>query len=71
MQREDYTQVFTFYGRKTHLVRPSDSLNGFYPDAICGLQSDPFSPFFGTGDQKEYDRAASLPLCKSCEKRMM
>jgi len=66
---EGYHQVYLFSGKVVHSVSPSSSLNGFYPDAVCGQQADPFNPWFGEGTQDEYDEAVRRPLCKECLKR--
>lgn len=34
---------------------------------LCGRGPQWPDAWFGTGDQREYERAAALPLCTSCE----
>ena len=40
------------------------------PTALCGKWMWTASDWFGSGSQSEYDRAAALPVCKTCAKRL-
>lgn len=54
-------------GHRAHLV---PSLGGLSDRAICGFTVySPLWDWYGTGDQAEIERAASLPLCWHCEAR--
>lgn len=54
------TKVYSYGGRVAH-IRVNEE------EAICGHKVT-IGNWFGTGSQKEYDKAAGLPLCKDCEK---
>lgn len=54
-------------GKVAHLI--GGGAPGFVSAAVCGLWAWSRSDWRGLGTQDEYDRAASLPLCKSCERK--
>jgi len=58
------TLGFTFCGTRVHILEAFLG-NGAKCDVV------PVYPWIwlGTGSQDEYDKAASLPLCKRCEAR--
>lgn len=52
-------------GKVTHLLGAHDWSGAQVPHALCGLWA--WKVYWrGTGSQDEYDRAAALPICKSC-----
>jgi hypothetical protein len=55
-------------GKVAHLIPASAA--GYVSRAACGLWAWSRSNWRGTGNQTEYDRAASLPLCKTCERKV-
>lgn len=61
------TRVYTRTGKKAHLLRPLLSPNA-HCAALCGTGPEWFEAWRGTGSQQEHETAASLPLCKYCEK---
>ena len=67
--REAYPAVFMRYGNVTHLLGMLDSPNYDGP-ALCGRKTaTPWSLWFGTGSEREYDQARAMPLCQDCAKR--
>lgn len=54
-------------GKVAHLIPASSP--GYVSRAFCGLWAWSRSNWRGTGSQSEYDLAAALPLCKSCERK--
>lgn len=64
------TRVYSPTGTRAHLLRPGDSPNMGYPFALCNFQPSLFSVWLGTGSQGEHERAASLPLCRYCERHV-
>ena len=64
---DDCTRVYTRTGKKAHLLKPLASPNT-YLTALCGTGPEWFEAWRGTGTQDEHETAASLPLCKYCEK---
>jgi hypothetical protein len=61
------TRVYTRTGKRAHLLQPFMSPNG-NGSALCGTGPGWFEAWRGTGTQDETETAASLPLCKHCEK---
>lgn len=66
MPTDQYERMYLRRGRRAHLISPS-----FYGQrvAVCGRYPWP-EEFRGTGTQDEYDRAAALPLCSLCERKV-
>lgn len=58
------TRVYTPTGKRAHLLRPDISPN-LRLAALCGGMP---RAWHGTGTQAEYEMAASLPLCRYCER---
>lgn len=50
-------------GRVSHAVRSSETQ---YAEAWCGWGPQWPDTWRGTGDQREYERAAALPRCQRC-----
>jgi hypothetical protein len=65
---EQCTRVYTRTGTRAHLLSPATSPNS-PAAALCGTLPEWFEMWRGTGSQDETERAASLPLCKYCQKR--
>ena len=63
----DYTKVYTFAGKVTHLLHPSDSANS-YALALCRFSPNWPWTWMGTGSQDEHDEADRRPTCKACTK---
>lgn len=64
--REAYPAVFMRCGGVTHLLGVNDSPNYDGP-ALCGRRTrTPWSLWFGTGSEREYDQARAMPLCQKC-----
>ena len=61
------TRVYTRTGKRAHLLSPLASPN-MHGAALCGTGPEWFTTWHGTGSQQETELAASLPLCKYCEK---
>lgn len=54
-----------------HLLSPFElSKDDNTPTALCGRWQWTASDWFGSGSQAEYERAAELPLCKSCARQI-
>lgn len=52
------------YGKYLHLVDDAEST---HCPAACGLPPSWFREgWLGTGNQEEYERAATLPRCRRC-----
>jgi hypothetical protein len=62
------TRVYTRAGKKAHLLQLFQTPNG-NGSALCGTAPAWFEEWRGTGTQVETELAASLPLCRYCEKR--
>lgn len=60
------TRAYTYRGRVAHLLPPDASANNG-DAALCGRAAWACSPWFGTGSQREYEKAASLPTCILCD----
>lgn len=56
-------------GKVAHLLPPRALADGYVASALCGLWAWHHSAWRGTGSQDEYDRAESLPTCKTCERK--
>lgn len=54
-------------GKVAHLIPGSSP--GYVSRALCGLWAWARSDWKGTGNQTEYDHAAALPLCQTCERK--
>jgi hypothetical protein len=52
-----------------HLFDPIEHA-GLVSVALCGLWAWHEHLWRGTGSQDEYERAASLPTCKNCARRV-
>lgn len=68
MRFQDCTRVYTHAGKTAHLLAPSKSPNDGYPAALCGHAPLWGAAWYGTGSQRELDRANKLPLCTRCSK---
>jgi len=64
------TRVYTFTGRRAHLLHVGDGANG-HGRALCGFSPAWHYEWHGTGSQAEYERAAELPTCKYCAKQVV
>lgn len=64
---EQCTRVYTRTGKRAHLLKPLASPNT-YGVALCGTGPEWSGSWRGTGSQREHEMAASLPVCKYCEK---
>jgi len=61
---------YTRYGRVAHLLDPLEYSERTGTAAVlCGLWEWYVHSWLGTGSQAEYERAASLPVCKNCQAR--
>jgi len=58
----DETLVYTFTGTRAHI----SVSNYLHRSTICGFVPMWGYEFLGAGSQAEYERAASLPVCKRC-----
>jgi len=65
---DDCTRVYTRTGKRAHLLHPHVSPNS-PGDALCGTGPEWWDAWRGTGSQREHETAASMPLCKYCQKR--
>ena len=70
MTEDDCTRVYTRTGKLAHLLGPFDSPNHGYAFALCGLQPRLFDDWLGTGSQREHERAAELPVCPRCGRKL-
>ena len=61
------TRVYTYRGGVAHLLSPTSTIMG--GDTLCPVAPSWPDVWRGTGSQAEHELAASLPLCKTCEKR--
>ena len=68
LKADDYTLVYLRTGSVSHQLSPWASPNSYLP-AACGASPQWPDLWRGTGDQRETDRAASLPLCKRCKRQ--
>lgn len=59
------TFVYGKTAKFTHILGPDKSANEA-SSAPCGAGVMNSFTWFGTGSQDEYDKAASLPMCKRC-----
>lgn len=66
---DDCTRVYTPHGKMAHLLPPDDSPSHGYAFTLCRRQPHLFTSWLGTGSQREYERAAELPLCARCEQK--
>ena len=57
----EYTRVYTPHGQVAHLRRPFG-----YSSILCPVVPAWPGEWLGTGSQREYEKAASLPLCAVC-----
>ena len=63
---EKCTRVYTPRGSVAHLRAPFSTIrNG---STLCPVMPEWPGEWLGTGGQAEYEKAASLPLCKACAK---
>ena len=63
---EQCTRVYTRRGRAAHLLSPVSTIrNG---RALCPVDPQWPGEWLGTGTQAEHEHAASLPLCRHCER---
>lgn len=61
---------YTAWGKVAHLLPfTTDFSAAPYTQAACGVS--PIWPWawYGSGSQDEHDKAAALPLCKTCERK--
>jgi protein-tyrosine phosphatase len=58
----DYRRLYTRRGTRAHLAGPYGGTG-----VLCAVEPGAFDDWLGTGDQREYERAASLPLCRQCK----
>jgi len=63
------TRVYTFTGTVAHLLAYDKSPNG-HGTAVCGRSPAWFCHWFGTGSQVECEKAAALPTCRFCAKKV-
>lgn len=57
-------------GKRAHLLHPSEfGRRGHTPRALCGAWAWDAGSWFGSGNQSEYEHAAALPTCKTCERK--
>lgn len=56
------------HGTVAHIVRPN-VLDHAVLVSLCGIAAREHW-WYGTGSQGEYERAASLPLCKRCRSKL-
>ena len=63
----EHTKVYTYGGRVTHLLQPSDSANS-YALALCRFSPNWPWMWQGTGSQDEIEEAERRPVCKACAK---
>jgi hypothetical protein len=61
----DLPHVYTRAGRRAHLLAPSQSPNDPDIPAFCRIWPER-DGWLGTGSQDEWEKAASLPVCKDC-----
>ena len=70
MSAGDYTRVYTRQGQVAHLMRLIATGLADYQFALCSVgpieREGEDGSLLGTGNQAEYERAASLPLCAVC-----
>lgn len=62
------TRVYMASAKTAHLVFP-DTTVSVAPRALCRIRPYLDREWFGTGSQREYERAAELPLCGRCEQK--
>lgn len=56
--------------KAAHLVAPAElSAFNHTPTALCGMWAWSASDWWGTGSQEEAERAASMPVCKTCTRK--
>ena len=60
-------RVYAPRGKMAHLLPPGDQPTAGRPPALCLLYPRLGTAWLGTGSQKEYEKAAALPLCGRCE----
>ena len=60
------TRVYMARANTAHPVLADTSLDGA-PRALCRMRPYQEKPWFGTGDQREYEKARRLPLCGKCQ----
>lgn len=64
---------YLLHGVVAHVI-DMDRVRGYLSEglALCGMGPQWFEPhgWRGTGTQDEYERAASLPLCRRCIGRL-
>jgi hypothetical protein len=60
------TRVYMSSATTAHLV-PADAPVSGAPRALCRIRPYKEKPWFGTGNQREYEKAAALPVCGRCQ----
>lgn len=61
----DYERRYTPGGQVAHLIWGPDWSNHDVPHAACGWSG--WAMYWrGSGSQREYDKAAALPICRKC-----
>lgn len=63
------TRVYTFTGKVAHLLPVGRGANS-HTRALCGFSPAWHYEWHGTGSQVEYEKAAALPTCVYCAKRV-
>lgn len=63
-------RVYLEKGHVTHLLLPHQSPNSDFEPAMCGTGAASWNGWRGTGTQDEWERAAELPLCLNCQRRL-
>lgn len=64
---DDCTRVYRPTGRTTHHLLPPGDTASSGVETLCGIRNSLGRTWLGTGGQEEYEKAASLPVCKRCE----
>lgn len=64
---KDCTRLYTRRGRVAHL-QPPFATDAWRGGVLCPVVPSWPGSWLGTGSQREYERAASLPLCAGCSR---
>lgn len=68
--RDQLARVFLRHGGRAHYIAQPTSPNDLVGAALCGLKPWPLA-WHGTGDQWEIDTATAMPLCSTCNRKVL